>query len=415
MHIVVIDTNPELRSTLLGRTREAIRQVGVKRIEPLELAVSDLETFQWSIAIGVIIGPGVDGALPDVIEQVKALCPAADICAVLPKQQYLAESVSLRKRFEISVVTEGDLAQLAGFILDCESQGDTGGSGFKNRGVVGVLHFKGGVGATSIAAACASCLSKNGLTTAILDFDDVNPEITQWARVGTAHREATGALLREGEVPQHRLNQLLYPIENGTKQLFAIGQPESYSQAFHFKSNVIDDAPPSSRFVNSLIESLKTEFDAIVIDLGRSWGLSTFAALPLCKTVLMVVDDDPKSFKRSLEVLRRIRSESDDPEEFDFSKWSLVLNAVTGYMVTPKMCKAEMKEVDLFSLNMDLHAIPYSAKGRSWGAPGQTLFELGESSVKTAIQTLSKSVIPFVGGNTRDTGKMTALKFRRRA
>jgi cellulose biosynthesis protein BcsQ len=395
MHLVVVDLKPEARAALLGRAREAIRQVGIKRVEPIEVDVLQLESFDWSLAIGCLMGVGCEDSIEQLVPRLKSLYSNGKIGATLSKQGYLANAVELRKKLDITVLTEGDLAQIANFAIDCERQASTKGKGFKNRGVVGVIQLKGGVGSTTVVSALGSCWARNGLHTAAVDFDDFSAHLTSWGRVGAKQRKALSDYLRLGEVPQGRLNEILSPVESFEGNYCIVGQPESYQEAFHFKANVLEEVPSAHQFVTSLIESLREEYDAVVLDLGRSWGIGTFAALPLCSSVLVVCDDDPLTVKRSIETLKRLKAESDDPEEFDFSKWTFLLNAVTGYLLKPAAFEAEIRALDMFPPATRFFSIRYSVKGRNWGSPGVSLYDCAEPKVRSEVRALASGLIPF--------------------
>ena len=178
MHFVIVDYRPDARAQLLGRAREAIRQVEVRRVEPVEVDLLEIDQFDWTISIGCLLGPGCQETLDETVQRVRQVYPDGRIAATLDRERYIAQAVNFRKRLGITIIQEGDLAQLASFIMDCESHGEQKGSGFKNRGVIGVTHFKGGVGATTVTAAFASCWARHGLNVCAIDFDDVNPQLS---------------------------------------------------------------------------------------------------------------------------------------------------------------------------------------------------------------------------------------------
>jgi cellulose biosynthesis protein BcsQ len=396
MHIVIIDHRPDLRAALLGRTQEALRQVEVRRVEPVAIDGRDIENFEWNLAIGCVIGPGYQDQIDSTVEKVKLAFPLGKIAVVLGRDQYLGSGVHIRKRLGVNIVPEGDIAQLAQFLLDCDEFASGKSQAFKNRGVIGVAQFKGGVGATSLVAAFGSCWAHHGLYVAGIDFDDVNPQLTAWAKGAQSGGVIGPEHLKEGVISPKRLPEILTPIEGFEGKFAVAGQPDSYRTAFHFKATVLDEAPSASDFVHSLIMALKVEYDVVIIDLGRSWGVATFAALPLCHKVLLVTDDDGMSVRRTLDCLMRLKNESEDPDEFDLTKWRVLLNACTGLLITPKELEQEMRELDVFPPSNPPFSISFSERGRQWGAPGQTLYDLAESRVKREIKSVAGALIPFI-------------------
>jgi cellulose biosynthesis protein BcsQ len=396
MQVLLIDISPDARATLLGRSQEGLRQAEVRKVELIEADLNRLNSGVWDEAVGALIGPGCYENLEEIIEQARACLPAgSSLGVVLENEVYAAEAVILRKRLGVPIIALGDLVQIAGFILDCESRRLISAQATKNRGVVGLAQMKGGVGTTTLAVSFAACWARHGYSVAMIDLDDVNPQLTAWARVGVVQRTVTSELLRQGEVPVARINELVYPVEGFEGRLVVVGQPDNYNEGFHFKANVLDGAPSAAEFIHSLLTVLKGEFDIIVIDLARSWGVSTFASLPHCDHIALVTDDDGMSVRRSLDGLSRLRKESDDPDEFDLTKWSLILNAYTGSLVTPKDLANEAQQMDLFSAQSSLYTIPFSESGRLWGGPGQSLYDLAEPANQQVIRKVAYNLVPF--------------------
>lgn len=393
MHILIIDRDPASRATLYGRVQLATRQADLRRVQLTDCDLDRLSLFKPDDIDGCIVGPGCYETLDHVTERVRSFFPDRSISVILDNETYANYAVGLRKAFGLRVIPIGDLAQIASFLIDCENEASRGGSA--NSGVIGVAQLKGGVGATTITAALASCYSKNGLSVCAIDLDDVNPQLTDWGRVGQAQRQALIEFLKKGDIPAGRQNEILFPIDGFDGRFNMIGQPQQYSQAFHFKADVIEGAPSSAQFIDALIPILREEFDVVLIDFGRSWGVSTIATFKYCQEILLVTDDDGMSVRRTLDCLQRLKRESDDPNELDLNRWSIILNAYTGRLISPNDLAAEIQEMDLLPPEASLYTIPFSERGRLWGAPGQTLFELCEENVRSVITKLACNLVAF--------------------
>ena len=395
MQFILIDSAAETRALLIGRVNEAMKQAEITKLDPLDLEVSRIETFEWAAAVGCLIGPGCHADLDEVCERVRMMFPSGHIAVVLENNVYAAEAVTLRKRLNVNVLALGDVAQIAGFLLDCEARLGGDKRAASGKAVIGIAQLKGGVGVTSLTAAFASCWARHGLTVAAIDFDDVNPQLTAWARVGLIQRTVTSELLRAGEVPPARVNEIVNPVEGFEGRLVVVGQPEGYNESFQYKANVIDGAPSASEFVNSLISALSAEFQIVIVDMGRSWGVASFALLPLCQHLVLVTDDDGMSVRRTLDCFDRLKKESDDPEEFNLDRWSLVLNAFTGKLISPKEIAAEIQDMDLLSAHSSLFTIPFSEQGRQWGAPGESPYDAADEKTRQVIRRVACNLVPF--------------------
>ena len=328
MQIVVVDTTPQLRASLLGRVQEAARQAGMQRVAIVEVDPLNLDDVKWSATIGIFLGVGCGAMIKELLGKLQSAGCEAPLAIVLDAETYAGEAVAIHKILGRVVVSETDLTQMATFIVDCERVASGRPLGIRTRCILGIAQCKGGVGTTSITAAMGTCIARAGYTVAMVDLDDVAAHLTEWGRVGTTQRMLVSELLKAGEFTTERLRDLVTPIDGFDGRLVVVGQPYSYSEAFHLKSYVLEGAPTASVFVNSLLSLLSTEYEVVLIDLGRSWGIATFAALPWCEKVALVMDDDGLSIRRSIDTLSRFKQESGDPEEFNLAKWSVIRKSV---------------------------------------------------------------------------------------
>ncbi len=395
MHLLIIDPNKQTRSELVIRVQEALRQAGIKRAE---ITDGDLTVLaappQGEPVVGGLLGPGCYEDLEQSLGLFKGAFPEIPVSLVLDNARYSSEAVDLRRMLNIKIIAIADMGQIASFLMDCEAQlGSVPGA--RNRGVITVTQLKGGVGTSTVAAGLASCWARHDMSVVLVDFDDVNPQITEWGRVGTSHRRAMSEMLRQGEVPKYRVNELACPVESYNGKLVVVGQPERYQEGFHFKADVIEGAPSAALFVQSLLAALREEFDVIVIDTGRSWGITTFSLLPLSQHVLLVTDEDGMSVRRTLDNLHRLTRESDDPAEFDLTRWSLVFNCFTGKLLSPKDLSVEIQELDLFPDTATLFTVPYSVTGRQWGGPGVSFYDLLDERQKAGFRKIAFTLVPF--------------------
>ncbi len=395
MRILVLDREADARTALLKRVQSAFVQAGLKRAELLE---GGLSTLGANAAKGTpeitFLGPGYYQDLEDSIARVRSVYPDTALAVVLDNDIYAAEAVELRRSISVRIMPLADVAQMAQFILDATSARRKK-SDSTAKGVVAVTHLKGGTGASTLANALAACWGSHEKSVVILDLDDLNPQLTDWARVPRATRDATANFLTLGEIPSSRIGELIHSIEGIAYPCSIVGQPQHYGESFHMKADVITGAPSSADFIDALIPQLQNLFDVVVIDTGNSWGISTFATLPYCERVLLVTDEDSNSVQRSLDVLLRLYAESDDPAEFDLGKWSLVLNSFTAQNLSLEDAAMLIAEKELFPDSLSLYTVPPSPQGSAWVYSKESFFELSEAEVQESVRELAFSLIPF--------------------
>jgi len=99
---------------------------------------------------------------------------------VLANEVYATEAVELRRIVSARIMPIADIAQMAQFILDFDSQMGPDAV-LRNRGVITLLQFKGGVGTTTLAAALGACWARHDLKTVLVDLDDVSAHLSSWA------------------------------------------------------------------------------------------------------------------------------------------------------------------------------------------------------------------------------------------
>jgi cellulose biosynthesis protein BcsQ len=400
MQIVVIDTTPQLRASLLGRAQEAARQAGMQRVSIVEIDPLNLDDVNWSVTVGIFLGVGCGSMIKELLGKIHSAGCEAPVAIVLDAETYAGEAVAIHKILGRVVVSETDLTQMATFIVDCERVASGRPLGVRARCIVGLAQCKGGVGTTTMTAALGSCIARAGYTVALVDLDDVSAHLTEWGRVGTTQRILVSELLRAGEFNTERLRDLVTPIDGFDGRLVVVGQPFSYSEAFHLKSYVLEGAPTASVFINSLLSLLSTEYEVVLIDLGRSWGIATFATLPWCEKVALVIDDDGLSVRRSIDTLSRFKQESGDPEEFNLAKWSVVLNRWSGKRLTVPDVEDALNAAEIFPRRPRVFTVNFTEFGRQWGAPGQSLYEGSPAQVRQQIETLCEALIPSRDGRS---------------
>lgn len=395
MRVLALDNDADSRSVLVTRLEAALREANLRRVEVIESDVTGLLALVAEAPPTVaILGPGCYSDLEHCINRCRASYPKIPLALWLSNEIYASEAVELRRSLRVRVMPIADLGQMAQFLLDCDALG-SGSRPRATHGTVMVLQCKGGVGATSMAAALAACWARNQMSVALFDLDDVNPQLTEWARVGASQRRLITDAVRAGPVKAYKLRELLCPVDGYDGHLLVLGQPEHYGEGFHFKADVLEGAPSSSEYVVSALEELDQEYDVVVVDAGRSWGVATFAALQVVDRVVCVIDDDAVSLHRTLETVTRMARESDEASEFNFQKWEFVINAFTGRVLEEHDILEQLRRRELISDNGTCTKIPYADAGREWGLTASTLYELGGPDAQEALAALAYRLVPF--------------------
>lgn len=389
MQILIVDISPPMRAMLLGRVQEAARQAGLQRISIVEVDPLNLDSVVWDATIGCLFGSGCGPLIREVLEKVSVLKPGCPVGIVVDPDTYVTDGVAIYKALGKAVMCETDLPQLATFIVDSERGASHYRKGAQRRCVVGVTQCKGGVGATTVASSLGVSLARSGKSVVLIDLDDVSPQLTMWARVPQTHRAAVGRLLRSGGLDVGALRDFIFPLPGFDSRLVVVGQPALYGEGFHLRAPVIDGAPSSADFMSQLLTLVSQEYDVVILDMSKSWGISSFAALRWCDRVLSIVNDDGLAVDMTCAVLKRMSGESGDLEEFNFSKWSCVLNMHSGNRLSESDIVQAFQEYEFVGEPLLCHPISYCDQGRLWGGRGESLYDLATSRVRTQIERLA--------------------------
>jgi len=310
MEVIVIDSDPSARAMLLGRLQELKRARELQSIEPVPLLPRAISERSFASVAAIILGPGLASSNLELLKAIKAKahCPIAALFHPSPAGtlSIAIESDEDLKLFLVRSLAQSQLAKLA-----------------EARKIIGVVHFTGGVGASTLVQELGETIAKKGNETTLVDLDDVSTALSVWCKAGLSQRAAVSDALKRGTISEGHLSELLCSV---SERLTLVPQPESYAEAFHFKANVLENAPVASLMINSLLSSLRAQDRAVIIDFARSWGLASFAALPRCGQILFVISASPiEKVRHSIECLRRFKRESDAADEFDTSRWIVVV------------------------------------------------------------------------------------------
>jgi pilus assembly protein CpaE len=147
--------------------------------------------------------------------------------------------------------------------------------------VLAVMGAKGGVGATVVACQLAASLQRLGGRTALVDLNIPLGDVALYFDVQPSYTIADAAL-DEGELDRNLVNGLLQPHQSGLQILAAPPKMEDVELI-------------TERHVHSVIDTLRADFDWVVIDVSRSWSEYTMRALDMSTDILLVALQDVPS------------------------------------------------------------------------------------------------------------------------
>jgi pilus assembly protein CpaE len=273
--IVLLASGPEAQQRLSRECAAVLNgQTPLVRVGGVAAFVATLSKGQADVVVLELAQ--LDDTDLRQIEAALALQPAAALVLVLPKIGSDALLHAMRAGVREVVLTQAPEGELAAAIRRQMERG-RGGAGRRRHGQIwAFMPAKGGSGATFLATNLAYALAQRSLRVAIFDlnlqFGDVPLFITD--RRGSAD---LASVCRELE----RLDGPL--LESSMVQvsstLWVLGAPVTPERAL--------DVGPSA--LQRLVEVARTQFDVVVLDLGRVVDATTLQALDESDRVHMVL------------------------------------------------------------------------------------------------------------------------------
>ncbi|MBN8549318.1 MAG: AAA family ATPase [Deltaproteobacteria bacterium] len=380
LKIVVVDDSAEGRNQLVDRLQRLLELTKseleiLPRIDFKPLSLQELKFHDPADVC--VIGPGiVRGTLPEV-GTVRRLLPETALMAAL------------------SVETSGfsTLEQLARLGIDDTLLPETLPAEFLRKIVLlarrakrskpGKLILvdsgKGGLGGTSLCAAMAEAMALQGKRVVVFDFDCQTQDLSRFLQARPFVNENLHLLLEQQRpVTQEFVEQCMVRLwDQGKGSLSCIAPIEENDELFSATSGY-------SRGLLSILEVLDASCDCVFVDIAgaRSAILRTFYRV--ADKVVYIVGNDPASLYASVDRIAQVRTLLSAEAEI-----VLTLNNPSARGLSRSFLVEELdRALGLTPENWSATPIPYSSAGQRWPGSGSTLYSLGSSSLRCAIDSL---------------------------
>jgi pilus assembly protein CpaE len=259
---------------------------------------------------------------------------------------------------------------------DAAGEEPGGGAGAGLGRLIGVVGARGGVGASTTAVNMAWCLAReHDRRVALVDLD------VYFGTVALALDIDSGRGFREALENPDRIDALFIEraMVRAADNLFVLAAEEPLDNAFSFDPAALD----------LLLQTLRADFDCVVIDLPRFAARTQMQALA-DDGVLTVVSDPTLAGLR--DTLRLVRLARESGAEL---RTDVVINGI-GAVKVGELAKADFErdgELDVAA------TIPFDAKGMAEAAGvGKTLAEAAKGSpALAAIRSYVDSLSPASG------------------
>ncbi len=327
IRVMIVDDARELRESVRAMLRLDERVEVVGEAEDGYQALERIPEVRPDVVLMDINMPGLDGigATERVVEEHPET--AVVIISVEGDQEYFRKAMRAGARDYL--VKPFGMDDLVGAIRNAyrlNAPERAAGATSLRRGatrlgqVVCVFSSKGGVGKTTVTANLAVAVAAAGHRVVVVDLD---LEFGNQATVfGVTPRSSIVDVCRtQGPIPSDRVHKALtHPAGTGVALLAAPPDPELAAEVEGEAR-----ADPTRSYVGEIIDTLRADFEWVMVDTATNFGETTLTALDRAETILLVTTPEVPalwSTARALSILT---------ERLDYgARVKLVVNRARG-------------------------------------------------------------------------------------
>ncbi len=395
MKLLIIDSNTESQAFCAKRI-ESFRQADIEMLDLKVKLVGEQDYLERvSEADVVVLGSGLGERGMTVARQAMSMAPWLHIIMFVTDQSYegwafrAAHSVGVRKVFRESASPLDFLQELVAIHAEFRREGKA-----REGKIIAITHAKGGVGATSVAAALGEVCSVHGKRTLLWDLDVETRDLSRSLTVnGTEARIVSSWVNGSLEITRESFKEALIPITNEVSVLMP---PDRMAESMDLVCHT-----DGMGIAQRILELSKVLFDVVIIDTGGRMGPATGAALSAADTVVVVVDDTILGLTAVDLYLSFIKTLVGGTERIMF-----LVNPYSGAMLGIEQIAAELEPAHhLGEAPWRLPPVPHDPKAEFWPGSGRTLYSMGQKSTRAVLEKIGRE-LKIIDGTSSGTGQI---------
>lgn len=382
MKLLILDITTEAQAYCAKRF-EAFAPADREMLDLQVHLVSDRDyTDKIEQADVLVIGSGMGDRAQTVARQAMTIVPWLHIIMFVNDEAYhggafrAAHAAGVRKVFPDSASPLDFLQELVSIHAEFRRKGRT-----REAKVIAVTHAKGGVGATSIAAALAEVCTRFSKRTLLWDLDVETRDLSRSLIVnGPEAKVVSGWVNGSREITRDSLSEALTPISSDVSVLMP---PDRMTESMELVCSI--DSMPIVRRVTELARVL---FDVIIIDTGGRIGPATGSLVQQADTVLVVIDDTILGLTAVDLFLSFIKPLVPSSDNLLF-----LVNPYSGALLGVPQIAAELEPAhNLGERPWRLPPVPNDPKAALWPGSGRTLYGMGQKSTRMVIEKIAEEL-----------------------
>lgn len=379
MKLLIIDTTTEAQAFCAKR----IESFSLSDIEMLDLKVKLVGEKDYATRVTeadiVILGSGLGERGISLARHSMSLAPWLQIIMFVSEELYsggafrAAHAVGVRKVFPDTAGHLDFLQELVGIHSEFRREGRA-----KEGRIVAVTHAKGGVGATTIAAALGEVCSVFQKKTMLWDFDVETRDLSRALTVnGNEARVVSAWINGSRDVTRESLSEALVQISPEVSVLMPPDKrPESMDLVCH---------TDSISLVQRVLELSKIQHDCVIVDTGGRLGPATGTILRMADVVLIVIDDTILGLTAVDLFLSFVK-----PLVGGVDRLIFAVNPYSGALVGISQIAEELEPAhQLGEAPWRLPPIPNDTQGSMWPGTGRTLYSLGSKETRVTLEKMA--------------------------
>ncbi|MBX7139147.1 MAG: AAA family ATPase [Oligoflexia bacterium] len=382
MKLLIVDGNTESQAFCAKRI-EAFNQSDIEMLDLKVKLVSDRDFAERVAEADVLVlGSGLGDRATSIARQAMSIVPWLHIIMFVTDESYgggafrAAHTVGVRKVFPDSASPLDFLQELVAIHAEFRREGRT-----REGKVIVVAHAKGGVGATSIAAALAEVASVFSRRTLLWDLDVETRDLSRSLTVNGAEAKVVSSWVNGSrEISRESLRDALIPISSDVSVLMP---PDRMAESMDLVCHT-----DGLNIVQRIVELSRVMFDVIIVDTGGRMGPATGGLLRMADTVLLVIDDTILGLTAVDLYLTFVKTLVGSTDRILF-----LVNPYSGALLGVSQIAAELEPAHhLGELPWRLPPVPNDPKGALWPGSGRTLYSMGQKSTRVVLERIAREI-----------------------
>jgi cellulose biosynthesis protein BcsQ len=382
MKLLIVDVTTEAQAFCAKRI-ELFSKSDIEMLDLKVKLVNDRDCLERVAEADVLIlGAGLGERATVVARQAKAAAPWIQIVLFVSDSIYgggafrSAHSVGVRKVFPDSAGPLDLLQELVAIHTEFRREGRA-----REGRIIAVAHAKGGVGATSIAAALGEVCSVYGRKTLLWDLDVETRDLSRALTVNGAEAKIVSSWVNGSQdITRESMRDAAIPI---SKEVSVLMPPDRMAESMDLVCHT-----DGMGIVQRILDRARMTYDVVIADTGGRMGPATGGLLRAADVVLIVIDDTILGLTAVDLYLSFVKTLLGSTDRVLF-----LVNPYSGDLLGLPQIKAELESIHaLGDASWRLPPIPNDPKAALWPGSGRTLYSKGQRATRAALEEVAREI-----------------------